>query len=291
MKRALGLILIIAVCVVGFMSLRGVMPFMPVVGTSMEPELKAGDLIVVEKTSPSQVKVGDIIVFNVPAAVAEHYNYPPVAAHRVIKVNTEPSITFRTKGDNSGEDPFTTRAQDLRGIVSQQIPYLGLPLLFLQSTQGIIFVIIAITLLTLYLYAGELSRGRQKAQRGLFGPVLEENRRTTQTMAQMMEGTEKRMDSTEQALTKFASAIEAYAEHLQSHTSAIQGLSQASQELKKGAAEQNKVLTRLMEVMEQTMPKRGIEPAIPKAEKAQFPMVYVRSRQEPITQDKLFKAR
>lgn len=49
--------------------------------------------------------------------------------------------------------------------------------------------------------------------------------------------------------------------------------------------EQNKVLSRLTEVMEQAVPKRGIEPAIPKAEKAQFPMVGVRSRQEPIEED------
>lgn len=125
MKRALALLFIIVACVVGFLSIRGTMPFMPVFGTSMEPELKAGNLILIEEVSPSEVKVDDIIVFSIPAAVREYYNYPPVVAHRVIKVRTsEPGLTFRTKGDNTGEDPFTVRPQDLRGTVSQQIPYL-----------------------------------------------------------------------------------------------------------------------------------------------------------------------
>ena len=132
------------------------MPFLPVFGTSMEPELKAGNVILIEPVSPNEVKEGDVIVFSIPAAVREHYNYPPVVAHRVIRVDPE-RLTFRTKGDNTGEDPFTVRAQDLRGQVGRQIPYLGFPLLFLQSKHGIIFVITALCLFSLFLYANELS--------------------------------------------------------------------------------------------------------------------------------------
>ena len=283
MKRALGLILVIALCVAGFLAIRGVMPFMPVFGTSMEPELHAGNLILIKEISPSEVKVGDIIVYNVPAMVREYYNYPLVVAHRVTEVrNTELGIIFRTKGDNAaGEDPFTVRAQDLRGQVSQQIPYLGFPLLFLHSNQGLIFIIIALCLLTLYLYAEELGRGRQKVQRGIFAPVIEESQRTSQVIAQ-------RMESTEQALGKFASATEVYAQQLQSHTSATQGLSEASQELKKGAAEQNKVLTHLMEVMEQARPRT--EEVTAKAEKIEFPPRCIRSRRQPVKEDKIFWA-
>ena len=61
MKRALGLILVIAVCVAGFLAIRGVMPFMPVFGTSMEPELHAGNLILIKEVSPSEVKVGILL--------------------------------------------------------------------------------------------------------------------------------------------------------------------------------------------------------------------------------------
>ena len=289
MKRALTLIAIIAACVVGFLSIRGAMPFLSVFGTSMEPELQAGNLILIKEVSPANIKVGDIIVFTIPAAVREYYNYPPVVAHRVLEVRaSEYGVTFRTKGDNTGEDPFTVRPQDIRGMVSQQIPYLGFPLLFFQSQQGLIFIIVALSLLTLFLYADELSRGRQKMLRGIFAPVVEESRHTRRAIAQTMQSTEKRMESTEQTIAKFASAIEAYAQHLQSHTSAIQGLSEASQELKKGAAEQNKVLIHLMGVMEQPRPK--VEEVVPKVEEVQFPPGCVRSRRQPIKAGETFRA-
>jgi len=285
MKRALRLILIIVACVAGFLSIRGTMPFIPVFGTSMEPELKAGNLILIEEVSPSEVKVDDIIVFSIPAAVREYYNYPPVVAHRVIKVRTsETGLTFRTKGDNTGEDPFTVRPQDLRGMVSQQIPYLGFPFLFFQSNQGLIFIIIALCLFALYLYAEELGRAKRKVHRGLFAPVIEESRRSRRVVERRIEGMEKGMAGTQQALNSFASAIEVYAGHLQSHTSAIQGLSEASQELKKGAAEQNKVLLRLMEAIEERALKK--EEVVPKVEKIEFPPGCIRSRQ-PIKEDKI----
>ena len=280
MKRALGLILIIAACVVGFLSIRGTMPFLPAFGSSMEPELQAGSLLLIEKVSPSEVRLGDIIVYNVPATIQEHYRYPPLIAHRVIKVNTEGGISFRTKGDNTGEDPFTVLASNLRGTVSQQIPYLGLPLLFFQSQQGLVFIITGLCLLALYLYSKELGQGQRKLQRGIFAPVIEESRRSSRVMAQ-------RIETTEQALSKFASAIEVYAQHLQSHTSAIQGLSEASQELKNGAAEQNKVLTRLMEFMEQPRPE--VEVVKPEVEKIKFPPGCVRSRPKP-KQEEIFRA-
>ena len=296
MKRTLALVAIIAVCAAGFLSIRGTMPFLSVFGTSMEPELQAGNLILIEEVSPSDVEVGDIIVFTIPAAVREYYNYPPVIAHRVLHVRTsEQGITFRTKGDNTGEDPFTVRPEDLKGSVSHQIPYLGFPLLFFQSQQGLTFVGLALLLFALYLYTEEISRGRLALHRGLFAPVIEESQRSSQVIAQRLETTEKGMDYTQQALNSFASAIAEYAEHLKSHTSAIQGLSEASQELKKGAVEQNKVLGRLAEVMEQKRPAKEevtppTEPVIPEAEKVKFPPGCVRTRQQPTGQRKIFGA-
>ncbi|MFC1932541.1 signal peptidase I [Chloroflexota bacterium] len=282
MKRALMLTAIVAACVIGFLSVRGTMSFMAVFGISMEPELHAGNLILIEEISPYDVEVGDIVVFTIPSAVREYYNYPQVVAHRVIKINTsEDGVTFRTKGDNSGEDPFTVRPQDLRGQVSKQIPYLGLPLLFFQSKQGLIFIVVALSLLVLYLYADELGKGRQMVHRGLFAPVIKESRRTSQVMT-------RKIDKTEQALEKFASAIEVYAQHLQSHTSAVQGLSEASQGLKRGAVEQNKVLTRLMGVMEQPRPEVK-EEVKPEVEEVKFPPGCVRSRKK-LSEQEIFKA-
>ena len=284
-KRAITLVTIAALCLTAFMAIRGTMPFMPVFGTSMEPELHAGNLIIIKDKSPEEVKVGDIIVYNVPAAIQDFYNYPPVVAHRVIEVrDTQYGTAWRTRGDNAGEDPFTVRANDLRGTVNQQIPLLGFPFLFLQSQQGLTFVIIALCLFALYLYASEISRSGQKIHRGIFAPVIQETLRDTETLAQRMDGTEKVMAQTQDALSSFATAMAEYAEHLRSHTSAIQGLAEASHELKRGAAEQNKVLENIAVALQQRRPLHEEilpveKPAAPAPVKGKYPPGCVRSRQ------------
>lgn len=247
MKRGIVLACLVGLVIAGFFVLRGAVPFMPVFGTSMEPTLKAGNIITIKEVSPSEVKEGDIIVFEIPETVREYYNYPAVVAHRVIKVNDSAGfLSFRTKGDNTGEDPFTVRAIDLRGRVGQQIPYVGFPLLFLQSRQGLIFIIVGLSLLAFYLYNEEFDRSRNRMQRGIFSPVIDETRHTNRVVEEGMGGTQR-------ALEQFSSAMEEYAQHLRSHTSAIKGMSEASQELKKGAIEQNKVLSRLTGVMQRQM--------------------------------------
>jgi signal peptidase len=295
LKRALVLVVVVAVCVAGFLSIRGAMPFMAVYGISMEPELHAGNLILISEVMPDEIEVGDIIVFTVPEAVREHYNYPPVVAHRVIQVrSSEQGVTFRTKGDNTGEDPFTVRPEDLRGEVSRQVPYLGFPLLFFQSDQGLIFIISALSLLALYLYTDEIGRARQSLHRGLFAPVIKASVHSGEELAKRLENTEKGMESTQQALTSFAAAIAEYAEHLKSHTSAIQGLAEASQELKKGAAEQNRVLAHLVETIGKGKPVA--EEAAPAEEaerlkKAKFPPGCARARlKSPDDQPPIFGA-
>lgn len=295
-QRALTLIAVSTLAVVGFMAVRGTMPFMPVFGTSMEPELHAGSMIFIESKEASEIKEGDVIVYTVPSAIRDYYNYPPVVAHRVIEVrDTEYGISFRTKGDNAGEDPFTVRPQDLRGTVSKQIPYLGLPLLFLQSQQGLTFVVISLLLFAFYLYAIDIGRGGQKIHRGIFAPVIDESQRASELLAQRVENTEKGMEYTQQALNSFAAAIAEYAEHLKSHTGAIQGLSEASQELKRGAVEQNRVLSRIAEVMEQGMPTKKAEipetkTETPEVTKPGYPPGCFRSRQSSTDESKLVKA-
>jgi len=297
MRRAMMLVSVVAICFAGFLAIRGKMPFMPVFGTSMEPELHAGNLIIIKEKAPEEVKVGDIIVYNVPPAIQDYYNYPPVVAHRVIEVrDTEFGIAWRTKGDNAGEDPFTVRAQDLRGTVSRQIPYLGFPLLFLQSQQGLIFVLTALLLFALYLYANDLSRGGQKIHRGIFSPVIEASQRGSEVLAQRLENAEKGIEFTQQALNSFAAAMAEYAEHLKSHTSAIQGLAEASHELKRSAAEQNKVLEYLLQQMQLQPPtKEEIAPAerprpIHGMEKGKFPPGCVRSRRQNADRGEIFGA-
>jgi signal peptidase I len=276
MKRAIGLIFITVACIAAFLSVRGALPFMPIFGSSMDPTLKSGGLLMIDPLeNPRDIKVGDIIVYNVPAMVRDYYNYPPTVAHRVIKIVEVPSLSFRTAGDNTGEDPFTIRPQDLRGTVGSQIPFLGLPLLFFQSQQGVIFIIIALALLAIFLYGGELARGGSFVHRGIFAPVINEEKRANRALSRKIEATEEKMTNTEQALEKFASAVAEYAQHLASHTSAIQGLSEASHELKRGAAEQNRVLMSFAQNMgkirtvPEAMPVEIKTPAKPETEIAE----------------------
>ncbi len=249
MKRAIGLGLLIIACIASFLAIKGTLPFMPIFGSSMEPTLHSGALMIIKPIDPNKVKVGDIIVYNVPSAVRAYYAYPAVVSHRVIKVIASPTLGFRTKGDNTGEDPFTIRPQDIRGTVGSQIPFLGLPLLFFQSQQGLIFVVVGLVLLAIFLYGGELLRGGNFLHRGIFGPVIAEEKRTNRLLTRKIEAGEKKMDSTEQALEKFSVAIGDYAQNLASHTSAVKSLAEASHDLKQSAAQQNRVLMTLMQNM------------------------------------------
>jgi hypothetical protein len=122
---------------------------------------------------------------------------------------------------------------------------------FFQSRPGMIFTIIALVLLAIFLYGGEIIRVGNLFLRGIFAPVINEEKHTSRVLTRQMEATEKKMDVTEQALKQFATAISEYAQHLSSHTSAIQGLAEASHELKKGAAAQNRILIDLLRNVEE----------------------------------------
>lgn len=257
---------VLVIMVVGLLwYLRTSTPFLAVASGSMEPTLSLGDIIIINEISPYEVEEGDIIIFNVPAPIQETYNYPPVISHRVIRVTTSgEGITFRTKGDNTGEDPFNVLPGNIKGKYMDSIPYIGYPVLFVNSKQGIMFIIAAAIIFSIYGLSGTLNQARQRLPRQLLAPVIEENQHASQMITQ-------RMEASDQVLAKFTSAIEVYAQHLQSHTSAIQGLSEASQELKKSAAEQNKVLSQLTGVIQQVMlrteqPVQKMEEAIPRSE-------------------------
>ena len=173
MRRAILFLLAIVLISAAPHFIKQPMPFAPVTGISMTPVFKEGDLIMYEKISPSEVEVGDIIVYNIPLLTQKLYNYPTVVAHRVVGItDTTMGLHYRTKGDNNPvKDPWSIYPRDIIGKVSQRISYLGFPLLFLQGRQGAIFIIITLFVSALCLYADELSQGRQKLQMRLWSPA------------------------------------------------------------------------------------------------------------------------
>jgi len=115
------------------------MPFVAVASGSMTPTLEVGDLVIVQAVPASEIKEGDIIVFNMPGEKTH-------TIHRVITTETlaNGTIRFKTKGDaNPTEDPWITE-QNVQGRVLYRIPYIGYMVLIpaIPITVAITIIII-----------------------------------------------------------------------------------------------------------------------------------------------------
>jgi signal peptidase len=244
MKRALVLLLIVVLCAAGYLSVWGYLPVVAVIGSGMEPAIPSGSLLVTRALDPSALAPGDVVVFRVPHLYQDNYGYPPVVARRIVAIYKDlPEWRLQTTADSAGNDPFLVKISAVRGTISRQLPYLGLPLVFLQSRPGTYFVVFAVVLLALFFYSGDIVIGLRRRYRDFISPIVEETHRVSLVLSNRFEGTEK-------ALESFAGAMQQYAQHMASHTSAIQGLSEASQALKNSALEQNQILYRLSHSLE-----------------------------------------
>lgn len=107
---------------------------------SMEPALQTGSVIFVYETQPENIEEGDIIVYDLRGENRK------VTTHRVVEVNRDDGLAFRTKGDaNEEADPYVVPAQSVIGEVPvigplgvpATIPYLGQALIYLSSKWAI----------------------------------------------------------------------------------------------------------------------------------------------------------
>jgi signal peptidase I len=277
MKRLLGLLFIVLICIAGYLSIWGYLPVSPVIGSGMEPEIRSGTLLMTEPLMVVGVKPGDIVVYYVPSPLRERNDYPPVVARRVVDVIHSPSgIQLLIKGDNVDVEPFPVNASDIKGVVRYRIPYLGLPLVFLQSRTGTILVPVIIVLLALLFYLNDIIAGFRRRYRESLSPIIEDGHRVSLVLSNRFEGAEKAIES-------FASAMQQYAQHMDSHTSAIRGLSEASQALKSSAVEQNQILDRLSHTLGKQKPEReisGVEKVVSDLEKRTKLVLQVRDELE-----------
>lgn len=131
-------------------------PFYVVVGRSMLPTLREGDVVIIQKpNSLSEVKVGDIIVFKDPfsSRSTNLFEQERVIVHRVIAVisDSQGNKAFLTKGDNmSMKDPWVVSEKHFLGKVVFWIPKLGFvatlirpPINYLLITLIIIYIIVS----------------------------------------------------------------------------------------------------------------------------------------------------
>lgn len=114
----LMVILIAVVVPTSFKVISGEMGILVVLSESMKPLLQVGDLLIFERISADDVKIGDFLVFRDPMGRDN-----VLITHMVINKTYE---GFQTKGYACEEpDQFIVKPKDIVGKVIFRIPYLG----------------------------------------------------------------------------------------------------------------------------------------------------------------------
>lgn len=122
-----------------------------VVSDSMKAtDFRAGDLIIVKKTDPNHLKVGDIITFK--SRTNDPYN--KVITHKIRKIDKNSKNTlYTTYGTSTNtDDQDLVLDEDIIGKYVFKVSKLGYLLNFLKSYIGlVILTIIVLTSLIIYL--------------------------------------------------------------------------------------------------------------------------------------------
>lgn len=133
----------------GVGNLFGYMPF-SIQTQSMEPTIKAGDVVIGKKVDFNTLKEGDIITYWTTVDEQKILN-----THRITKVisNGKGSVpSFKTKGDNNQiEDEYTVAAADIVAKYNSKISGLGKAVDLLETQKGF-FICIVLPLILFFLY-------------------------------------------------------------------------------------------------------------------------------------------
>lgn len=112
-------------------ALGGPVTYTMVSGTSMQPRLQGGDLLVMREQDA--YRVGDIVSYHIPQGQPGEGN---AVVHRLKGGNGAEG--FITKGDNVARiDPWKPRDADIIGKLALQIPKVGFTLMLLHSPLAI----------------------------------------------------------------------------------------------------------------------------------------------------------
>jgi signal peptidase len=162
--KKIGHIVSIALAVVLFATCLGLvavralgMSTFVVTGSSMEPTIHKGALVIVEPVSPTTISRGDVITF-------EHYGQ--MTTHRVIVIDASnaASPSFITKGDaNTVADPEPIRFSGQVGTYRASIPLLGYVIVYAQAYWRL--ALTALAALAFLLSGAMLVFGNAKAMR------------------------------------------------------------------------------------------------------------------------------
>ena len=146
---ATGLVVLVLGVVVVVPKLGGATPYTVLTG-SMRPTMPPGTLVVVKPVKPEQIRVGDVITFQIKSGD------PAVATHRVVGVGVTMGGDYllKTKGDaNNAADPTTVRPEQIRGKRWYSVPYLAWPTLKVGANIRQVVVLGAVLVLLGYALA------------------------------------------------------------------------------------------------------------------------------------------
>lgn len=107
-----------------------------VLSDSMSPEIRAGDVVIVDDVQVDSIETGDVITYERPGG-------SQLVTHRVIEVRDDGALLFRTKGDaNEDPDPTPVPAGNVVGVVLFHVPLIGHVISFAGSDLGIVAFVI-----------------------------------------------------------------------------------------------------------------------------------------------------
>jgi len=171
-RRVVGLIGIALLAVlVGFSVFTHIAPLTGhqlfiVGGGSMEPSIPIGSLVVVVRTDPMTVAVGDIVTIRADNGV--------VVTHRIARVvDLAEGRFFELKGDaNQSPDGSLVPARAIVGAVEHYVPYAGYAQAFLSTGSGVIATLAVLgALLLAYLLLEMLERPARGARAQVREPI------------------------------------------------------------------------------------------------------------------------
>jgi signal peptidase I len=160
-------VIAIAIMYVGIRIALGTFnPFYIVASGSMIPTLNISDFVIINHNIPfSNLKVGDIIVFESPGSLIPNEQHETIV-HRIVHISTGiEGRVITTKGDaNDGSIPYIDyplRQENYVGKVVYVIPKLGL-LTKMLSPPTNYYIIIGVIMITVVYYSRIGRREQQK---------------------------------------------------------------------------------------------------------------------------------
>lgn len=149
--------------------LRTDTPWATVGSSSMEPSLRAGDLVLLSGFRPGELIPGDIILFDKvclkPGESTFTATWPTL--HRIVANYTvDGRGYFETKGDNNADkDDWSVPEKGIVGKAVLVLPGVGMAVLLLQKIEVKFFILSLIVFLLFSLPTLRSERARRKAER------------------------------------------------------------------------------------------------------------------------------